>query len=267
MLEQPELAKLKKGLSEILVFAYRFRYLNRIQIQSLLGHKHHHRINVWLNCLTREKYVKCYYSKKFASQPSVYSLGVTGRKYFKNNKDIGGIQPYLLNRVWKEYQYSPTFQKHCMFAADIYLSLVSLVEKNKAKLKYFTKVDLTGMKYMVRDIPDAYFAIEEGNGLKKGYFLDIIDDFPQREALRKRVWQYIRYYNFNYWQDSTGNPFPEIIIICADNRTKNYLSGYIKYTLRRRRIVITFHLSTWAEIRAQGIKKEALHKVETELGT
>ena len=264
MLEVPELSKLKKRLSEILVFLYRFRYLNRIQIQLLLVHKHHHRINVWLNYLKREKYVRCYYSKKLASTASVYSLGVKGRKYLKNNKEIEGIQPYLLDRVWKEYQYSPTFRKHCMFAANIYLSLLSLVEKNKVKLHYFTKVDLTGMKYMVRDIPDAYFAIEEDNGLKKGYFLDIIDDFPQREALRKRVWQYIRYFNNNYWQDNTGNPFPEIIMICADNRTKNYLSGYIKYTLGRKRIGITFHLSTWAEIRAQGIKKENLHKVEIE---
>jgi len=254
--------KIKKRQIEILVFLYRFRYLNRIQIQSLLGHKKFNQVILWLNDLTGGKYIKCYYSKKFASQPSIYSLGVVARKYLKNNKDIAAIQPYLLNRVWKEHQYSQTFRKHCMFAADIYLSLLSLVEKNKVKLKYFTKVDLTGMKYMVRDIPDAYFAIEGKNGLKKGYFLDILDDFPQRETLRKRMWQYIRYYNFNYWQDNTGNPFPEIIMICADNRTKNYLRGYIKYTLSRRQIAITFHLSTWAEIKTQGIKKETLHKVE-----
>ena len=42
---------------EILLLLYRFRFLNSPQIQAILNHKYHHRIQTWLNDLLTKDYI------------------------------------------------------------------------------------------------------------------------------------------------------------------------------------------------------------------
>lgn len=258
---QQKLPKITDKQKEILTYLYKFRFLNRNQIQQLLKHKHFNRTISWLNDLTKNKYIRRYYLKKFASVPAMYSLDVMGRKYFKNNPDLKDVKVSLLDRIWRECKFSMQFKQHCQFLGDIYLSLVSLTEKNKSKLHFNTRTDLYGMKYLILPIPDAYFAIEETNKITKRYFLDIFDELPPRMMLRKRVKQYFNYYSQNYWQDHNNNSFPEIIFICPDERSKNYLNKFIPKMLEEEQSLF-FYLSTWDEIKYQGMSRQILHKVE-----
>ena len=50
---------------EIPKLIYKFRFLNRIQIQTLLNHKDKRRINSWLKDLSEKEYRKWHYSKTF----------------------------------------------------------------------------------------------------------------------------------------------------------------------------------------------------------
>ena len=43
-----KLPKLTPKQQNILVLLYQYRFLNRIQIQTLMGHKDYRRINAWL---------------------------------------------------------------------------------------------------------------------------------------------------------------------------------------------------------------------------
>ena len=139
---------------EILILIYRFRFLNRVQIQKLLNHKKYNRIIVWLNELTENKYLNRYTPVRFKNVSSIYSLGTESREYFKNNKN-DSIQVELLSRVWKERQYSIKFRNHCTLLADTYISLLLLVKQTNAKLHFHTKTDLSKMKYLVQPEPDA----------------------------------------------------------------------------------------------------------------
>jgi hypothetical protein len=190
-------------------------------------------------------------------------LGTIGRKYFKENS-LQNIQTQLLDRVWKEQGYTQTFKTHCLFLADIYLSLLSLVKKNNAKINFYTKTELTGMQYLIREEPDAYFSITEQNGLTKRYFLDIFNPYLKYDYLIKRVKQYSYYYSKNYWQDNHKSPFPEIIYVCSDYKTKNNLNKIIQRELKHQENLI-FYLTTMAEVENQGMTKSALHKVEENL--
>ena len=262
MKKQLKRSKLKNRQIDILILLYRFRFLNRNQIQTFLNHKQFNRVIVWLNDLTEKKYLRRYYFQKFAPISSVYSLGITSRKYLKDNQDLKVIQIPLLDRVWREHQYTMKFRKHCMFSADICLSLSSLVKKTKAKLHFYTKTDLAGMQYLIHPEPDAYFAIEEKNGLAKRYFLEIVDDLPPRMVLRRRIKQYFYYFRKKYWQDHTSHSFPEIIIVCPDNSSKNYLKNFIGKMLNEKRVDMLFYLSTWDEIKFNGMNRQVLRKVE-----
>ncbi len=251
--------KVKPNQHNILKHLLKYRFLNRIQIQTLLHHKNHKPILTWLNELVTNGYLKQDYDKKIASTPTVYFLGLESRKYFKNHTDFKNLNLGILNRIWREEKLSQTFRDHCQFVADIYLSLLKLTARTKAKLHFSTKTDLYGMDYMILPSPDAYFAIEETNGAIKRYFLDIFDDVPPG-VMRNRVRQYFYYYNKDYWQDHTDKPFPAIILVCPNDRLKNHLTYYIQKKLEQES-ELNFYLTTWNSIKAKGLVKEVLLKV------
>ncbi|HEU4965914.1 MAG TPA: hypothetical protein VFT53_00345, partial [Candidatus Saccharimonadales bacterium] len=49
----------------ILELIYRFRFVNRIQIQALMHHRDYRRINAWLKDLREKQYVEWIYSDHF----------------------------------------------------------------------------------------------------------------------------------------------------------------------------------------------------------
>jgi hypothetical protein len=247
-------------LDEILLYLYKFRYLTRNHIQLLLGHKQFNRVIIWLNELSREGYIRKYYDLKKVTEPAVYSLGLKGRKYLKENPKKE-IKEALLDRVWREPKLTLTFRKHCLFVTECYLSLTKLVKTTGAKLSFYTKTELYGLKYLILPNPDIYFSIQETNGSKKCYFLDLFDDLPLRFELRQRVRQYFQYYDNNYWQDHNHNPFPSIIFVCPDNQSLNFLNRKILIQLEDEPD-LSFYLSLRETIKAKGITKETIHKVE-----
>lgn len=246
---------------------YKFRFLNTQQIQILLNHKSKTYINNdWLTDLTKEKYIKRYYTGKMrlAGLPAIYSLGLKGRKHLKSLRDTGSKEFRLseLDRVYKEEGLSLAFKIKCMSLADICLSLIKLTEKNNAKLSFYTKVDLKYMKDLIDPAPDAYFAIEEKNKSIKRYFLDYIDLYLPQDKLEARIRHYINYFKGNQWQNNTGYPFPQIIIIVSNNSLKTSMHKYIVGQLNEKSAGINFYLSTRQEIKQYGIKRETLHIVK-----
>ncbi len=248
-------------LITILILIYRFRFLNRFQIQKLLNHKYHHRILIWLNYLTKEKYLKRYYYQKLAGTPSVYSLGTKARKYFKEHPEIKNVQISLLDRVWAEYKNSSLYKRHCLFLGDIYLSLVDLTTRAKSMLNFYTKVDLHFMKYMIFPRPDAYFSIAEQNSVTKRYFLDIFDYFNAKDFI-ERIDKYVYYFEKGFWQNNTNKPFPAILMISPTSSAKDYIEKKIKEILKVKNLYIPFYLTTYEEIKYKGINREVLHQVK-----
>lgn len=247
---------LKPKQTNILYLLYKFRFLNRIQIQTLLKHKYYSRITLWLNDLTKYKYVSCEFNRTIGNTPSVYSLGTKGRKELLGQKNI---KNHLLERVYQEKKASPQFKSRSMRIADIYISLVNLTEKNKAKLTFLTETDMSGVKYLPLPRPHAFFSIEQEKA-KKRYFLEVFDERVSNKWLFKRVQQYFHYFEENYWQDHNKNPFPEIIFVYCALDTKKELEKFIK-----RRVDefegISFSLASWEDIKRRGLNKEILYKV------
>jgi hypothetical protein len=251
--------KIKDKQTEILLNLYRFRFLNRNQIQQLLNHKKHNRIIKWLNELAKEKYVNCEFERKFGAIPSVYCLGTKARKELKKRKEI---KEKLLERVYQEKNSSQEFKAHNMAIADIYLSLVDLTKKHDAKLNFYTAVDLTDMKYLVLPHPDAYFSIEQKKFTKR-YFLDVFNLNSSEKWLFKRVKQYFKYYEEEYWQDHNQNPFPEIIFVYYDLKTKKELEKIIRKNLEDEEN-LPFSLVMFDDIKKKGLSKEILYKINNE---
>lgn len=247
---------------EILLLLYRFRFLNRHQIQTLLNHEYHHRINSWLSDLAKKEIIGKIYSTKFGenTKPSICFLSSKSVQILKDQKECNAK---LLNKIYKEKTRSDVFINHNLFIADIYLSLLSLIEKTHAKLQFFTKTDLENHKYLLHPLPDAYFVIEENKNTKR-YFLDIFNPQVPRFVLRTRVEKYFEYHESERWQTKTRHPFPSIFLVSPDEPIKKYLYKYILQMLEENLADISFYLTTQKQIKDFGMKKEIWEKVEPE---
>jgi len=245
--------------TEILYHLYTFRFLSRNQIQILLNHKHFNRVIVWLNEMTSSGLIRRYYNSKKVTEPALYSLGLKGRRYLKNNGN-NSINAKVLDRVWREPKLSIEFREHCIFIADIYLSLKKQCGSNNVTLHFYTKTQLKEMENLVFPHPDAYIAIEELDGQINRYFLDIFDAMPPRMFLRKRTKQYLEYFEEETWQDQTDKPFPKIIFITPDQKAYNYLRKFIKTCLEDADEP-SFYIGIKSEISENGLSKKVLNKV------
>lgn len=251
--------KLKDRQLEILMLLYRFRFLNRIQIQQLLNHKNHTLVIHWLNELKEQKYIVSFFKKELGNIPTVYCLGTKARKVLIG-KD--GIKDKLLKRVYQEKKSSQAFKNHCMTVADIYLSLIKLTQTNNAKLTFYTTVDLADIKYLPLPHPDSFFSIKQKEMIKR-YFLDIFNTGVSNKWIYKRIKQYFKYYDENYWQDHNQNPFPEIIFVYYDLKTKKEMERIIRRNLEEEPSLL-FSLVMFNDIKKKDIGKDVLYRITNE---
>jgi Replication-relaxation len=160
---------------EILILLYKYRFLNRKQIQQFLNHKDPKRINAWLKDLTEKNITGRKYSYKIGEniKPAIYCLSTKSIRILKGRKDINDK---ILNRVYRDRKRSDRLITHSTLLADIYFFLKLQAVKGRQILQLFTKTDLSNHNYLPYERPDAYISLEDSQGNIKRYFLEIIDE-------------------------------------------------------------------------------------------
>ncbi|MFA7676131.1 MAG: replication-relaxation family protein [Candidatus Shapirobacteria bacterium] len=247
---------LTKKQLEILIYLYRFRFLNRYQIQKLLNHKQKNKINLWLKKLYDKKIIGRNYSNKFGDniKPAVYFLKSKSKNYLIDQLEK---DTKMLDRIYGERKRTPKFINHCLLSADFYLSLKK--SHMPEEIFFYTKVDLINHDYLPLNHPDAYVATKKGKRIKR-YFLEIIDEGTPRFVIRANIKQYLEYYDANTWQEVTKHPFPKILILCPNDLIKKYLHYRIpKIMVEENQEKVDFYLSTKPSNRWVS----ALEKMET----
>ncbi|HBG81873.1 TPA: hypothetical protein DDW69_03465 [candidate division CPR2 bacterium] len=289
-----ELSPITKKQQEILILIYRFRFLNRIQIQTLLKHKNKKTINVWLNDLRKKEYVERIYSNTFGenTKPAIYYLSLNGIRFLKTTK----IEPEALKKFYYERIRTETFIERSILLGDIYLELLEISEsannskvsekeetsggfKEKIqkppdkvkKVKYemclssdyaaFGKYEESDLPFeeLVRELKPHAYILRKKHGHKKHYFLEILSDIPL-PYLRQRLKRYLKFFESFNWEYSE-EPTPVFLIICPNKRVRVYVAGYIRkalYTLKENEEEPTFdvQITTVEEVRKLGITGE-----------
>lgn len=284
-MKQPaQLPKLKPRQIEILILLHRFRYLSRPQIQTVLGHKTWAKVIIWLNDLTDQHYIYRYYEPKLAGKPAIYCLDKASVRYLRKlasltpeqqgqagvpnaEKDYLEITDSQLKRIYRDKTLSDTFREHCLFLADMYLSLQKDCRHFDSELTFFTNTDIQYVKHFPIPRPDAYYVIKRPDDKIERYFLTVFDPMPPRMVLRRRIWHYCNYHEEHYWQKKRPDRrFPDIIFILPDDRSKRYVIRQAKTIIEKEWLEnkITFFVGTWQEARDKGIDWEVLTEVEVE---
>ena len=242
---------------DLLLFLYKFYYLNTNQVQKLLKHKNPQGIQVWLQDLVKKGYItyRDFNRKKFINntRPAIYTLTKVARKKLKKNPKC---ELTILNRVYQEKKRSDIFRSHWLFMADLYFSFLEVAQKQNLKLNFYTSTDLADFAYTPLPLPDAYITVTEHQKSIKRYFLNCFDEKKPRFVMRNRIAAYCRYYKGSYWQEHVKHPFPKILIICPNTFTKIYLSRFIIKTIKVEKVEIEFFLALKTDIQNEGIQED-----------
>lgn len=186
------LPKLTKKQQQILLLLYRFRFLNRIHIQTLLNHKDYHRTNFWLKDLTEKEYTGRIYSNKLKENtiPAKYYLKINGIRYLKTQSEC---HKAYFNKLYKEGEKSPVFINRCFFIADMYLKFLHETQNKISTYQFYTQTDYTPTS-IIREI-NPHFVILKGKRNQKRYHAYELFEEGQPQWYKKdRIKKYIEFF-------------------------------------------------------------------------
>lgn len=225
------LPKVTKKQRDIVDLLYKYRFLNRIQIQAFLEHKDYKTINMWLRDLRAKQYVDWIYSTDYGerTKPAIYYLSLNGiRKQKENDLPIEEVR-----KRYQDSSRSQTFIDRCVLIGDCAIVLEQTETNDKYKhvmTNYFLE---TEADYMC----DYYFGFLVGNELihpnlcyqqlvhngsnesypAESYLLEIFDPSLPRYRIKKRLANYVHYLDEEAedWKVETDTEtLPIIQLVC-----------------------------------------------------
>jgi len=221
-----QLPAITKKQEEIITLIYRFRFINRKQLQRFLKHKDARRINTWLKDLVEKKYLGRIYSHKLLenTKPAIYYLSNNGIIWIRYEKgeEYGATNEQLdityLKKFYQDKHASKTFVNHCVTIFDFYLQLNEAEDKSNETLQYGietkTEMWITKKLHLYEDedfeeikqfIPDLYWeeVINPYNENIKSstFFLELFDHQLPRYAIKHRVKQFHKMKENGTWDN------------------------------------------------------------------
>jgi hypothetical protein len=246
-----KLPKLTTKQQDIIKLLYRYRFLNRIQIQALMGHKNNRRIAQWLKDLRDKQYVEWIYDgDDFVNKtkPAIYYVGINGVRYLKTVQwdDNGTLAPFYpieeVRKRYKDNERSRTFIDRSMLIADCCMKLEEAnASKTKSHYTYITEADYidpdSNYHFLAEHEvlrPNLCIAKNEGSKENDGavtasYILEIFDATLPRYRLRYRLKAYVTYLDDNEWEGE--EPQPIILLVCPNLNDLIYAKRRVKKLL------------------------------------
>ena len=205
----------------ILNLLYKHRFLNRIQIQALMGHKDYKTINVWLKDLRANHYVERIYSTDFAekTKPAIYYLGLNGIRLLSASADYPAEE---LRKRYREPSRSRGFVDQWVVVADCCLNLASLSTANQ-HYSYVIAAEYADpaseYNFLVEDesvhpqLGIVRQTTTRGNVVTSNFLLEVIDATLPHYRLRKRLKDYLGFLEDGDWDDLTGSDEPPLVLL------------------------------------------------------
>jgi hypothetical protein len=277
-----ELPDITEKQKEIMDLVYRFRFVNRKQIQRLLNHKDPKRINTWLKDLVDKNYLGRIYSHKLLenTKPAIYYLHNNGILWVKRQleEEYEILDFKCLKKFYQDKHASLTFTNHCVTLCEFYVQFKEYerernINKKKDVIEYSfqTKTEMwiekqlrlgddEDFKEVKQYIPDLFLEAIK-NPLAKNisstcFFIELFDPRMPRYAIKYRIKQYIKYREEGKdWELYSGldGKFPVVILIFPHQQKLNGLTKFINEELLRsyESANITFLLTTYQKAMTQ----------------
>lgn len=208
-----QLPTITKRQKHIILLLYRFRFLNRIQIQALLNHKSPKNTNVWLKDLTDKKYIDRIFEKKAGlNDPAIYYLSTYGIKFLLSLEEV---ERENIKKLYQEKRKSKQFIDQCILVANIYLKLY---EQKLSEFKFYTQQDFPA-RGVIRDLLPSFAYVYQKDSKTVSNTCEIIKAGTPRFAIRGRIQKYIDFFK--------DQPDMNIMFICQNSKISDYIDKYV----------------------------------------
>jgi hypothetical protein len=209
----------------IIKLLYKHRFLNRIQLQALMGHTDYKRINAWLKDLREKQYIEWIYSTDFSekTKPAIYYVSLNGVRFLRSTNEYPVDQ--LRNR-YRESSRKHSFISRCVLLGDCCITLISKSSTN-THYTFVTQADYADPKneyHFLGDelMPHLCFTKHEsseesaGDEIVTNYLLEVFDSTLPRYRLKKRLKDYVDYLNDDYWSSERDDSSPAVLLVCPN---------------------------------------------------
>lgn len=237
---------------EILKLLYSYRFLDRTQIQALLGHKDKRRIISWLKDLREKQYIDWHYdSADFIakSQPAIYYLALNGIRFLRDQNHYPNQE---LRKRYKEPERTQAFIDRCLLIANCCIALQDN-SKDDIEYTYALPADYIGLdnEYSFLDElrPQLYFTKRQDDG-NINYLLESFDAALPRYQLRKRLKDYMDF--LDEWND-TNEPRPVTLFVCAIIADLLYVKRRVKQHIDNEDVDVRIRVTILDKIKASGV--------------
>ncbi len=238
----------------ILYLLYKFRFLNRIQIQTLLNHKIYGRVNTWLKDLTDKDYTgrKLDTDSKINNEPAVYYLKTNGMKFVRTQEYA---EKTYISKLYQEDTRSDTFISTCLLIAGSYIDLLKKYSIEEG-FTFYTRSEYS-LDGIIKEI-FPFFVFRKGK--TKPYLIAEIFPEKPRFFILNRINQYITFFTKGDWIKQ--EQVPTILFICPNNEIEEYVTKKVKLICRNDQIEnLTFQTTTKEQIIKSGITGNAWGEV------
>ncbi len=267
---------------KIIELVYKFRFINRIQLQTLFGHKDARRINAWLKDLVDKNYLGRIYSHKLLenTKPAIYYLANNGITYVQWSSDLhfGNemLEAKYVKKFYEDKKASDTFRKHCVFLCEIYLQLKEVEKSIEWEYEFYTKTELFSLMRFDKDLsekrqymPDVnIYKVKKSGEDSISFMLELFDPHVPRFALRYKVNQYFKLHDEEDWSDydSINQKFPKILFILPNQQKLNRLASFIQEKMDGSYDVgdLVFMLTTYEKVMEDGVGNNNIWKIVKE---
>lgn len=231
------LPHITKTQQQILLLLYRFRFLNRIQLQTLLHNPDIKNINTWLKNLYDKDYIGRIVNtdSKVNVIPTIYYIGLNGIRYLKTRKEC---EKTYIKKLYKEKGKSKQFIDRCLLIANVYLKKYS-----SSDFAFYTQSDFK-QNAVIRDIlPDFAFKKKD-----EGRFtvVEMSKENMPRYAIRSRIQNFLTFFTEGEWTTNEKTPF--IIFICPNETMKKYIQRYTRSVMEEMDIEVDFNVIAGQEL-------------------
>jgi hypothetical protein len=246
MSEQKHRKKLNAEQLEVLELLYKFRFGSNDLIAQYFGKRDRSFVFKRLSILLEQGLIGKRFDSSYRIQgkPAAYYLLPAGIKKLSEYRDIE-VTITRVKMAYKDKTVSEDFISHCLQALGAFNQLKRIYGD---AIRFYTKVDLNveTYDYFPKPLPDAFLSLKEQDQTRR-YFLEILDAATPLFVLRKRIKQYLDYYESGAWDD-TGSEFPIVLLVCQSNKQEKQLQSTISKALENETEPV-FATTTYAKLK------------------
>lgn len=254
---------------DIMELVYKFRFINRKQIQKILGYKVPKSVNPWLKDLVEHKYLgRIYFRNKLLenTKPAIYYLDNEGVQWVRGNHYEW--HPEKVKRFYQDKHASERFINHCIALAEIYARwrpFKTPREKRKEDKEttneyYFsTSSEMWYDKELKTIRPDAHTERWEGDFVHS-HFLELIESYVPMYAVRYKIDQYIEFVSSDDYYDVYCGSYDclKVRLIFSNQQRLRRIGKYIQRRLNESYDVdkLVFLLTTHQLVIDKGLESD-----------